>query len=102
MCVLCCVVLLCVGLRCVALGCAGLCCVSCVVCVCVCGGGDWGTCGLFTNWGVWRVVRGTWCVPRLPGFILLLSFGGTLLVVSILGVVYDCHLWPPLRSSGGY
>ena len=30
--------------------------------------------------------------PRLPGFILLGSFSGALLVVSILDIVYDCHL----------
>ena len=30
--------------------------------------------------------------PRLPRFILLVSFSGTLLVVSILDIVYDCHL----------
>ena len=27
------------------------------------------------------------CAPRLPGFILLVGFGGALLVVSILGIV---------------
>ena len=32
--------------------------------------------------------------PRLPGFILLVSFSDTLLAVSILGIVYDCHLRP--------
>ena len=32
------------------------------------------------------------CAPRLPRFFLLLSFSDTLLVVPILGIVYDCHL----------
>ena len=40
--------------------------------------------------------------PRLPGFILLGGFGGAFLVVSILGVVYDCHLSAVLQSWGGY
>ena len=31
------------------------------------------------------------CVPHLPGFILLVSSSDTLLVVSILDIVYDCH-----------
>ena len=30
--------------------------------------------------------------PRSPKFILLESFSNILLVVSILGIVYDCHL----------
>ena len=30
--------------------------------------------------------------PRLPRFILLGSFSDTLLVVSILDMIYDCHL----------
>ena len=30
--------------------------------------------------------------PRIPMFILLVSFSGTLLVVSILDRAYDCHL----------
>ena len=34
---------------------------------------------------------GVWA-PRLPRFILLGSFSDTLLVVPILGIVYDCHL----------
>ena len=41
------------------------------------------------------------CAPRPPGFILLVGFGGALLVVSILGIVQDCHLCPLLRSCGG-
>ena len=40
--------------------------------------------------------------PRLPGFILLGGFGGAFLVVSILGVVYDCHLSAVLQSWGSY
>ena len=31
--------------------------------------------------------------PGLPRFILLVSFSDTLLVVSILDIVYECHLW---------
>ena len=49
--------------------------------VCVCG---WGG-------GVQRVGR---CVPRLLGFILLLSFSDTLLVVSILD-----SLWLPFLAA---
>ena len=36
--------------------------------------------------------------PRLPRFILLASFTVTLLVVSILDIVYHCHLWAVLQS----
>ena len=60
----------------------------------------WANMGLFgpfraAGWGgagfVGRVrVRG--------GFILLGGFSGALLVVSILGIVYDCHLQPLLQS----
>ena len=32
------------------------------------------------------------CAPRISVFILLVSFSGTLLVVSILEGAYDCHL----------
>ena len=38
---------------------------------------------------------------RLPRLILLVSFSDTLLVVSILDIVYDCHLWPLLQSWRG-
>ena len=37
-------------------------------------------------------VGGSAPMPRLPGFFLLGGFSGTLLVVSVLGIVYDCHL----------
>ena len=37
-------------------------------------------------------VGGSALMPRLPGFFLLGGFSGALLVVSILGIVYDCHL----------
>ena len=40
---------------------------------------------------------------RVPLFILLGGLGGTLLAVSILGmvcIVYDCHLWPVLQCWG--
>ena len=40
--------------------------------------------------------------PGLSGFILLGSFGGTLLGVSILGMVYDCRLGLLLQSWGVY
>ena len=61
------------------------------VCVCVCRGGE-GLVGCVQNrqFGA--------CVPRLPGFILLVSFGDTLLMVSDLDIVYDCHLRPLLQS----
>ena len=69
-----------------------------------------GPCGAAFSWGlgisafqaVWVLVGcvqsrelGT-CAPRLPRFILLVSFRDTLLVVSILDIVYDfqitrCH-----------
>ena len=42
--------------------------------------------------------------PLPPRFILLGGFGGTLLAVLILGmvcIVYDCHLWPVLQCWGG-
>ena len=38
------------------------------------------------------------CAPRLPRFILLGSFSGTLVMVSILDIVYDCHLQLVLQS----
>ena len=58
------------------------------LCVCMRWGG--GCCGLCPGSGA-----------RLPGFILLVSLSGILLVVSILGMVYDCHLGPLLQSWGG-
>ena len=39
--------------------------------------------------------------PRLPKFILLVSLSDTLLVVSILDIVYDCHLRQLLQSWKG-
>ena len=53
------------------------------VCVCVCVGG--GLC-------VVPKVESSARAPRLPRFILLVSLSDTLLVVSILEIVYDCHL----------
>ena len=38
------------------------------------------------------------CAPRIRMFIRLVSFSETLLVVSILNMVYDCHMWPLLQS----
>ena len=38
------------------------------------------------------------CEPGLPRFILLGSFSGTLLPVSILEIVYDCNLSAVLQS----
>ena len=35
--------------------------------------------------------------PRLPRFIQLVSFSVTLLVISILDIVYECHLRPFLQ-----
>ena len=37
-------------------------------------------------------------VSRLPMIILLGGYSDTLLVVSILDIVYDCHLRPLLQS----
>ena len=53
--------------------------------------------------GLWAVSRvgGSAPMPRLPGFFLLGGFGGALLVVSVLGIVYDCHLLLLLESWGG-
>ena len=34
------------------------------------------------------------CMPSYPRVILLVSFSDTLLEVSILDIVYGCHLWP--------
>ena len=44
--------------------------------------------------GLWAVskVEGSTGAPCLPGSILMGGFNGALLVVSILGMVYDCHL----------
>ena len=44
-------------------------------------------------WAVSKVKR----VPCLPRFNLLEGFSDTLLVVSILDIVYDCHLWQLLQ-----
>ena len=54
---------------------------------------SWGVC---CYWVLWElcVLFGRELgasVPPLPRFILLQSFSDTLLVVSILDVVYDCH-----------
>ena len=38
--------------------------------------------------------------PRLPRFILWVSLSGILIVVSILGIVFDCYLWLLLQSWG--
>ena len=57
----------------------------------------WEACGLCPKSRAWREHA-----PRFPRFILLVSFSDTLLVVSILDIVYDCHLkpvlWPLLQS----
>ena len=63
-------------------------------------------CGI-CNLGVWGLVgcvqsRGLGAyASHLPNFILLISFSDTLLVVSILDIVYDCHLWLLLQSGRG-
>ena len=61
--------------------------------------------GTFHTVGVGR--EGAWglcpkrelgvCQLRLPMFIMLVIFLDILLVVSILNIVYDCHLWPILH-----
>ena len=50
--------------------------------------------------GLWAVskVESSARAPHLPKIILLISFGDTLFVVSILNIVYDCHLRPLLQS----
>ena len=52
----------------------------------------WG--GGWEGEGLWAVskVEGSTGAPRLPGSILMGGFNGALLVVLILGMVYDCHL----------
>ena len=52
------------------------------VCVGVCVVGGGGTYGLCPKYRPRRA-------PRLPGFILLRSFSDTLLVVSVLDIVYE-------------
>ena len=54
-------------------------------------------CGLCPESGAGRAASPS---PHLPGFILLVSFSGTLLVVSILGMVYDSYLGLLLRCWG--
>ena len=49
------------------------------------GGGGWGACGLCPKSRARRA-------SHLPRFILLGSFSDNLLVVSILDIVYNCHL----------
>ena len=43
-------------------------------------------------------IQGLVRASHLLRLILLVSFSDTLLVVSILDIVYDCHLWPLLQS----
>ena len=52
---------------------------------------SWPGGGLF-----WPVGEGRLCVP---GFMLLVGFGGALLVVSVLGIVCDCYWGPLLPKS---
>ena len=49
---------------------------------------------LFGLWvgGLWTVSKLGVCAPLLPKFIHLVSLNDTLLVVSILNIVYDCCL----------
>ena len=42
--------------------------------------------------GLWTVSKLGVCAPHLPKFIQLVSLNDTLLVVSILNIVYDCCL----------
>ena len=56
-----------------------------------CGGGGLGGC---------VQGRGLGAHASPSGFFLLGGFGGTLLVVSVLGIVYDCHLLLLLESWG--
>ena len=62
---------------------------------------------VYSLWGrPWRILfsgglsKVLWAgrARHLPGFILLVSSSDTLLVVSILDKVYDCHLRPLLQS----
>ena len=60
-----------------------------------------GVCPASGLWGgLWAVsrVESSACAPRPPWFILLVSFSDILLVVSILDIVCDCHLWLLLQS----
>ena len=67
------------------------------VCVCVC------VCVAGVGRGLWAVskVESLARIPCLPRFIRLASFSDTLLVVSILDTVYDCHLTLLLQSWRG-
>ena len=49
---------------------------------------------------LWAVskVKSSERAPRLLRFIMLVSFSDNLLVVSILDIVYDCHLRSLLQS----
>ena len=50
-------------------------------------------------WAVSKVERTARTrTPRFPRFILLASFSDTLLMVSIIEIVYDCYLRPLLQS----
>ena len=59
----------------------------------------------FRLWGaLWAMskVESSPRVPRLLGFILLVSLSGALLVVSILSIFYECHLSLLLQSWRRY
>ena len=54
--------------------------------------------GVCAGWGLWAVSKIERARASSPRFILLASFSDTLLVVSILDIVYHCHLRPLLQS----
>ena len=61
--------------------------------------------GSFWAWalgggGLWALskVETSAGAAHLPRATLLVNFSDTLLVVSILDIVYDCHLWLLLQS----
>ena len=70
-----------------------------------CGGGSGLGSPCLCRWpggGLWAVSKvertARTRTPRFPRFILLASFSDTLLMVSIIEIVYDCYLRPLLQS----
>ena len=64
------------------------------------GGGSWLAWGWpFLAWGWLFLACGEGGRLCVPGFMLLVGFGGALLVVSVLGIVCDCYWGPLLPKS---
>ena len=66
-------------------------------------GGFFGGCGQFRSFlRIWSHHLNKSLTDSFPRFILLVSFSDTLLVVSILDIIYDCHLRQHLQCWRGY